>query len=70
VNIAGEITTGASTAPFHGPPARWAEELTDLAVAQGFDTFVLWAEGPGQLERFAEEIAPAVREQIAAERHT
>jgi alkanesulfonate monooxygenase SsuD/methylene tetrahydromethanopterin reductase-like flavin-dependent oxidoreductase (luciferase family) len=68
VNIAGEITTGASTAPFHGPPARWADELTDLAVARGFDTFVLWADGPGQLQRFAEEIAPAVREQVAAER--
>jgi alkanesulfonate monooxygenase SsuD/methylene tetrahydromethanopterin reductase-like flavin-dependent oxidoreductase (luciferase family) len=69
LNVAGTVTTEATaSAPFHGPPARWADELTDLAVAHGFDTFVLWAEGAGQLARFAEEIAPAVREQVAAER--
>ena len=69
INIAGEVTDGgASTAPFQGPPARWVDDLTDLAVAHGFDTFVLWAEAPGQLARFAEEVVPAVREQVAAER--
>jgi hypothetical protein len=46
------------------------EELTALVVSHGFDTFVLWAEGPGQLARFAEEVVPAVRTQVAAERGT
>jgi alkanesulfonate monooxygenase SsuD/methylene tetrahydromethanopterin reductase-like flavin-dependent oxidoreductase (luciferase family) len=68
VNLAGQVTGGAATGPFQGPPARWADDLTDLAVAHGFDTFVLWAEGPDQLARFAEEVVPAVREQVAAER--
>jgi hypothetical protein len=30
--------------------------------------FNLWAEGEGQLERFAEQVVPAVRAQAAAER--
>ena len=45
-----------------------ADELTALAVEQGFDTFILWAEGRDQLARFAEEVVPAVRAQVAAER--
>ena len=37
-------------------------------VEHGFDTFVLWADGPDQLRRFAEEVVPAVREQVAQRR--
>jgi hypothetical protein len=44
------------------------EELTALALGQGFDTFVFWADGPGQLARFAEEVVPAVRALVASER--
>ncbi|HEY5572131.1 MAG TPA: hypothetical protein VIK64_03865 [Anaerolineales bacterium] len=44
------------------------DELTDLAVTYGFDTFILWAEGEGQLSRFAEQVVPAVRAQVAAQR--
>jgi len=44
------------------------DELTALVVEHGFDTFVLWAEGPGQLSRFAEEVVPAVRAQVAEQR--
>ncbi|MFI6323191.1 LLM class flavin-dependent oxidoreductase [Nonomuraea sp. NPDC050556] len=49
---------------------QWVEELTDLAVGFGMDTFVLWAEGEQepQLRRFAEEVVPRVREQVAMER--
>jgi hypothetical protein len=47
---------------------QWVDELTDLAVGYGFDTFLFWGEGDDQLPRFAEEIAPAVRAQVAAER--
>jgi alkanesulfonate monooxygenase SsuD/methylene tetrahydromethanopterin reductase-like flavin-dependent oxidoreductase (luciferase family) len=68
LNIGGAITDGGSEGAFHGPVTQWVDELTDLAVGYGFDTFVLWAEGPGQLPRFAEEIVPAVREQVRHER--
>ena len=47
---------------------QWTEELTSLVVEDGFDTFVLWAEEPGQLARFAEEVVLAVRQQVAQER--
>jgi hypothetical protein len=43
------------------------DELTGLATAHGVDTFVLWSES-GQYRRFAEEVVPAVRRQVAAER--
>jgi hypothetical protein len=68
LNVSGEITDGASIGVLRGPADQWADELTGLAVNIGFDTFILWAEGEGQLSRFAEQVAPAVRAQVAAER--
>jgi alkanesulfonate monooxygenase SsuD/methylene tetrahydromethanopterin reductase-like flavin-dependent oxidoreductase (luciferase family) len=70
LNVNGEITGGASAGLLNGPVGQWADELTDLAVGYGFDTFVFWADGPDQLPRFAEEVVPAVRERVAAERDT
>jgi alkanesulfonate monooxygenase SsuD/methylene tetrahydromethanopterin reductase-like flavin-dependent oxidoreductase (luciferase family) len=68
LNIGGEISDGSSAGSLRGPVAQWVDELTDLAVGHGFDTFVLWAEGDQQLARFAEEVVPAARAQVAAER--
>ena len=53
-----------------GSAERWVDELTELAVDHGMDTFVF---GPSedpvpQLRRFAAEVAPAVREQVARNR--
>ncbi|MGH3370757.1 MAG: LLM class flavin-dependent oxidoreductase, partial [Nocardioidaceae bacterium] len=53
-----------------GGVAQWVDELTGLAVEHGMDTFVF---GPSedsvpQLRRFATEVAPAVREQVARHR--
>lgn len=62
LNVSGAITDGASEGPLHGPPAQWIEELSQFRADFGFDTFVLWAEGEGQLERFAEYIVPALRD--------
>jgi alkanesulfonate monooxygenase SsuD/methylene tetrahydromethanopterin reductase-like flavin-dependent oxidoreductase (luciferase family) len=52
-----------------GSAAQWVDELTELAVEHGMDTFMF---GPSedpvpQLQRFAAELAPAVRERV--ERH-
>jgi alkanesulfonate monooxygenase SsuD/methylene tetrahydromethanopterin reductase-like flavin-dependent oxidoreductase (luciferase family) len=69
LNVNGTITDGASTGVLRGPVDQWVEELTDLAVGFGFDTFVLWGERPDDLPRFAEEVVPAVREQVRQERH-
>jgi len=68
LNVGGEITDGISNGVLRGPVDQWVDELTDLVVNYGFDTFILWAEGEGQLSRFAEEVVPAVRSQVAAER--
>jgi alkanesulfonate monooxygenase SsuD/methylene tetrahydromethanopterin reductase-like flavin-dependent oxidoreductase (luciferase family) len=68
LNVSGQITDGPSEGVLHGPVSQWIEELSDLALGTGFDTFVLWSEGDRQLERYAEEVAPAVRAQVAAER--
>jgi alkanesulfonate monooxygenase SsuD/methylene tetrahydromethanopterin reductase-like flavin-dependent oxidoreductase (luciferase family) len=68
LNVNGVITDGASTGMLQGPVNQWVEELTDLAIRYKFDTFILWAEGEGQLARFAEQVVPAVRAQVAAER--
>ncbi|GAA1864183.1 LLM class flavin-dependent oxidoreductase [Asanoa iriomotensis] len=68
LNINGRITDGASEGLLQGPVDQWVDELTDLAVGYGFDTFLFWGEGPDQLPRFAAEVAPAVRERVRAER--
>jgi alkanesulfonate monooxygenase SsuD/methylene tetrahydromethanopterin reductase-like flavin-dependent oxidoreductase (luciferase family) len=48
-----------------GPPdGDWAETLTGWATEIGLDTFVLWPRDAGQVERFAGEVVPAVREAV------
>jgi alkanesulfonate monooxygenase SsuD/methylene tetrahydromethanopterin reductase-like flavin-dependent oxidoreductase (luciferase family) len=67
-NLMGAITEGPAEGMLHGPPSHWIEELTRFAAELGFDTFVFWpAENPvGQLERFAADVVPGVREAVAA----
>lgn len=68
VNVSGAVTDGESTGLLRGPVTQWVDELPPLALDLGFDTFVFWGDGPGQLARFAEEVVPAVRDAIAAAR--
>lgn len=65
LNVSGAVTDGSSAGMFNGPPARWVENLTEVAVSYGFDTFIFWGEGGDQLDRFAQEVVPAAREQLA-----
>ena len=53
-----------------GGVEQWVDELTELAVEHGMDTFVFGpsADPAPQLQRFAAEVAPAVREQVARHR--
>ena len=53
-----------------GPPRTWAEQLAGLTLDHGFSGYLL-APGPdavGDLRRFDEEVAPAVREAVARDR--
>jgi alkanesulfonate monooxygenase SsuD/methylene tetrahydromethanopterin reductase-like flavin-dependent oxidoreductase (luciferase family) len=63
LNVGGKIVDGATRDLLNGPPEHWIETLRRFAVKLGFDTFVFWPEDEplAQLERFAEEVVPAVR---------
>ncbi|MGE5131627.1 MAG: LLM class flavin-dependent oxidoreductase [Gemmatimonadota bacterium] len=67
LNISGEISAGSSGF-LHGPPGQWAEELAALALTDGISAFILGGDAPAVLEQFGQEIAPAVRELVDAER--
>ncbi|EHK85636.1 LLM class flavin-dependent oxidoreductase [Saccharomonospora azurea] len=52
-----------------GPQDADPESLAELALEYGISTFILAADDPRTIQRFGAEIAPAVRELVAAERH-
>jgi alkanesulfonate monooxygenase SsuD/methylene tetrahydromethanopterin reductase-like flavin-dependent oxidoreductase (luciferase family) len=66
-NIGGSFSGGGS-AFLQGPPKVWAEQLAGLALDEGLSGFVLMADDAVTVERFAAEVAPAVRELVASER--
>jgi alkanesulfonate monooxygenase SsuD/methylene tetrahydromethanopterin reductase-like flavin-dependent oxidoreductase (luciferase family)/hemerythrin-like domain-containing protein len=49
-----------------GPPRLWVAQLTELAIEQGMSGFLLMPTGnpADDLRRFAEEVAPGVREAV------
>ncbi|MGP4101191.1 LLM class flavin-dependent oxidoreductase [Nonomuraea sp. KM90] len=67
IGVIGDVRGGPGLA---GDARRWADTLTEWAVELGFDTFVFWpvAEHRVQLDVFAAEVVPAVREQVARTR--
>ena len=65
-NIFGSFGTGSGF--LQGTPSNWAEDLAGLAIDEGISTFILGTDDPAVLDRFAAEVAPAVREQVDAER--
>ncbi|MGQ0603463.1 MAG: LLM class flavin-dependent oxidoreductase [Anaerolineales bacterium] len=63
-NINGTITEGPTRGLLQGSPEHWVETLRGFASELGFDTFIFW---PGddplsQLERFANDVVPSLRE--------
>jgi alkanesulfonate monooxygenase SsuD/methylene tetrahydromethanopterin reductase-like flavin-dependent oxidoreductase (luciferase family) len=62
-NVGGTILDGPVRGLLQGPPEHWVETLTGFAADLGFDTFVFWPDDDPrtQLERFAAEVAPALR---------
>jgi alkanesulfonate monooxygenase SsuD/methylene tetrahydromethanopterin reductase-like flavin-dependent oxidoreductase (luciferase family) len=62
-NINGAILDGSTRGLLEGPPSHWIETLESFAGDLGFDTFIFWpGEEPlSQIERFAEEVVPALR---------
>ncbi|GAA1641130.1 LLM class flavin-dependent oxidoreductase [Georgenia ruanii] len=50
------------------PARRWVEELVPLVLDDGAGTILLATDDPAAVERFAAEVAPALREAVAAGR--
>jgi alkanesulfonate monooxygenase SsuD/methylene tetrahydromethanopterin reductase-like flavin-dependent oxidoreductase (luciferase family) len=68
-NLSGRIGPGGGGF-LDGPAGQWVEQLLPLVVEAGMDTFLVWpSESPAsQLQAFAAEVAPALREVVAAHR--
>jgi alkanesulfonate monooxygenase SsuD/methylene tetrahydromethanopterin reductase-like flavin-dependent oxidoreductase (luciferase family) len=69
-NISGAITDGDARGLLQGPASQWIEELTGFVLELGLDTFLFWPreDHARQLDRFAGEVVPGVREAVAGER--
>jgi hypothetical protein len=68
-NIAGSFS-GNGTEFLQGPPKVWAEQLAGLALDEGISGFILMADDAPTIERYAAEVAPAVREIVESERRS
>lgn len=53
-----------------GDSREFADRIATLALEDGISTFILAADDPGILQRFGQEVAPAVRELVARDRRT
>lgn len=65
-NVNGSFGSGAGF--LQGAPAEWAEQLVELSLGAGISTYVLSVQAEADLRRFAEEVAPAAHELLAAAR--
>lgn len=52
-----------------GSSREWAEQLAAMTLDYGMSGFILGSDDQIVIERFAHEVAPAVRELVAAARH-
>ena len=68
-NLSGRIG-GEGDGLLEGPASTWTSQLTRFALESGMDTFIYWPteDHERQVEVFANEIVPAVREAVAKER--
>lgn len=68
-NLSGRIG-GEGDGLLEGPASTWTSQLTRFALESGMDTFIYWPteDHERQVEVFANEVVPAVREAVAKER--
>ncbi|MFI7676257.1 LLM class flavin-dependent oxidoreductase [Actinophytocola sp. NPDC049390] len=69
-NVGGDFS-GNGKEFLRGPVKVWVEQLAELALTEGMSGFVLMVDAGGDddLRRFAEEVAPGVRELVGQERN-
>jgi hypothetical protein len=68
LNINGTFTARRN-GMLQGPAEQWVEQLLPLVIDEGFATFILGTDDPSTTRHFIEEVAPALREAVTAERH-
>ena len=68
LNLGGGSFTGAGF--LQGPPERWVDDLLPLVLEDGISTLVLGTDDATTITRFGAEVAPALRESVAAARST
>ena len=68
LNVNGRFATEASNELLVGPPAQWAEQLAALVLDYGMSTFIVMGDDSRTIAAFGQEVAPATRELVAAER--
>ncbi|RYE10461.1 MAG: LLM class flavin-dependent oxidoreductase [Hyphomicrobiales bacterium] len=67
LNIGGQFLP-QSQGLLAGPPSDWAQQLTEIALTHGTSAFILASDDAATIERYAAEIAPAVRDMVAKNR--
>lgn len=69
-NVVGSIGSGRGGPGLTGDVEAWVDTLTGWAVELGLDTFILWpmTEPRAQLEVFATQVVPAVRQRVSERR--
>jgi alkanesulfonate monooxygenase SsuD/methylene tetrahydromethanopterin reductase-like flavin-dependent oxidoreductase (luciferase family) len=67
LNITGRFSA-RSGGLLDGPPKDWVDQLTELTLRDGVSAFILGTDDSTDLERFGQEVAPAVRELVAGQR--
>lgn len=68
LNVGGRLTARPGDELLVGPAEQWVDQLAGLALEQGISGFVVAGDDPTLLTVVGQEIAPAVRELVAAER--
>jgi alkanesulfonate monooxygenase SsuD/methylene tetrahydromethanopterin reductase-like flavin-dependent oxidoreductase (luciferase family) len=53
-----------------GPPRQWVDNLLPFVLDHGVSTFILASDDPGSIEAWGGEVAPALREAVARDRHS
>lgn len=69
LNVSGTFAPAAVSDRFlHGPPDHWVAQLAALTLDHGFSGYILQTDTLLDLMRFGQEVAPALRALVAAER--
>ncbi|MBD8079887.1 LLM class flavin-dependent oxidoreductase [Cellulosimicrobium arenosum] len=70
LNVGGRLTAQGGDGFLQGPPRQWAEQLAAVTLEHGVSTYVVMGDDPTTLAVVGQEVAPAARELVAAERGT